>query len=642
MSNTEFLDIRQALKQIQNKKVNKLYKEYSALYSSIVVSQYLTIGELNIDQVKDKELEYRENMKCLDKSIYSGQVDEKNRRHGLGILLCSDKSLYIGFFKNSQHKGKGRLFSANGTVYEGKWSGQYIRGNAKIYYPDGRYYNGLVNFNIPHGLGEMSLPGKWKYSGPFLEGLKHGKGTLEKANHEKYSGDFYRDKIEGKGFFEYANGSKYQGEVKKGKIHGKGKLIKDSTEYEGEFIDGVKDGYGVMVYKTGKRFEGFFRNDRPDGKGKETREDGLIVEGLWKAGAMIECYNDAYEDPLDAYPAFNKVELADNFNELNDKVQASRAAKVRSVMDSESEDDNETELKTKNPVEIEPFSLVLEDVDQIPCLRVLSEIVITHSLYTKSVKLFKSLPLFEYQDNILEKEVKFCSIQCLQYHKKNLKFKNEWIATKNKDGGVYKGEVDMKGQFSGKGLLLLKGSIYQGYFNKNVREGHGREIYPNGSYYEGGWANNRKCGWGVERCEDGKVYSGDWEDNLKHGFGILICSNWKYEGLWEGDKKNGEGVMFFSDKSRYKGEFLDDKPHGYGCFIESNGHAVVGMWDCGKLVRNEKQETDQNTNMSSLSKTYSIPAELTFKSFKSSFPDSSMAANEFSIPDFNVLQDLQD
>jgi hypothetical protein len=641
MSGDNFIDIQTALKAIENKHIVKLYKEFSSLYSPLVASRYLKLHhDHNLQPLKDSELSFRVNLKCTDKCIYTGQVDDKNRRSGLGFQLAPDKSLFIGYFKNSLKKGPGRLYALNGIVYDGKWSDSLLKSPAKIFYLDGQIYNGNVNSNVPQGIGTLELPGKWKYNGGFLEGLKHGKGVLEKFHSFVYKGDFLRDKIEGKGSFKMANDDTYEGEVKKGKMHGKGvKITKDYT-YRGEFLDGLENGQGEIKYSSNRRYTGFFRNGRPDGKGVEQRPDDLTIEGLWKAGTLVECYNDAYEDPLDAYPAFNKKELAANYEELHDKVQASRAAKVKNLLDTQNSSSEGEDIITESLPVFDPFPETLSEGDLLQELQILSEIVILHSLYKKSVEVFNTLPKFEYLDNTSEKELKNCKNEALVYRKKNVKFRNEWTST-GKNGGVYKGEKDLRGAMYGRGLLLSNGSIFQGFFQKGVREGHGREILPNGSYYEGGWSGDMRNGWGVERIKD-KEYAGEWTNGVKDGLGFMKTASWAYEGQWKNDLKEGQGIIWFDDGSKYSGELANDAPHGYGCFVEVNKKATVGVWENGKLVQGGKEKDKNELEQTLPSRSYSIPLEITPKSILTSFPDTSMAPNEYSFPDFNILQDIQD
>ena len=74
-------------------------------------------------------------------------------------------------------------------------------------------------------------------------------------------------------------------------------------------------------------------------------------------------------------------------------------------------------------------------------------------------------------------------------------------------------------------------------------EGQGTERYANGSVYEGEWHADQKNGWGVCWFDGGDVYEGEWRENQREGRGTY----WKadgdvFEGEWLEDKANGYGV----------------------------------------------------------------------------------------------------
>lgn len=543
-------------------KLLSIYKSYPSLKHENVLKTYEKFGELELHEFTEGRLSYIENLKTPDKRVYTGQIDSKNRRHGLGILVSEDKSLYIGNFKISICKGSGRLFTANGNLYEGKWKSKYLSGPGKIYFNEGLVYEGDTICNIPNGNGMMRMAKKWTYYGKFVEGFRQGKGEILYDSGESYVGDFFRDKMQGTGKLTQKNGIVYDGDMQRNKMHGKGILkYKKEYIYKGEFVDGIKEGFGVAEYTNGGRFEGHWKNDRYDGKGIEKRKDGLVIEGLWRGGAQIECYNDAFDDPNDMYPAWSKKTMPEDRDELMDKVQASRACKW--VDKSECKKDSE-ELA---PIKIEPFKAHYEDHEIIACLRVLSEITISHSLYSISTKMFQTLPLFEffYPD----------------FEGKTVKFKDEW--TKMGEG-VYKGEKDKRGVEEGRGTLLCKGKIFQGFFVKSMKNGLGREIFTNGSSYEGYWVNDKKHGFGVEKDEKNNVYAGEWKNDQKWGTGVFTCYHWRYEGNWENDLQEGTGELLYRNRDKYKGQFSCGEIHGFGCFIEKKGKTTVGLWENVKIV----------------------------------------------------------
>ena len=53
---------------------------------------------------------------------YSGEWNDKsNERHGRGIQIWIDKTIYIGYWKNDLANGKGKLIYPKGNYYEGEF-----------------------------------------------------------------------------------------------------------------------------------------------------------------------------------------------------------------------------------------------------------------------------------------------------------------------------------------------------------------------------------------------------------------------------------------------------------------------------------------------------------------------------------------
>lgn len=92
---------------------------------------------------------------------------------------------------------------------------------------------------------------------------------------------------------------------------------------------------------------------------------------------------------------------------------------------------------------------------------------------------------------------------------------------------------------------------------KNIRQGKGRQIWPDGSMYEGWWKDNKANGKGRLIHADGDVYDGQWQDDKAHGYGIYChLDGAKYEGYWEEDKQHGDGLETWPDGARYNGQYV--------------------------------------------------------------------------------------
>ena len=357
----------------------------------------------------------------------------------------------------------------------------------------------------------------------------------------------------------------------------------------------MRDGYGTTTHKSGLKFVGYWRNDKLDGKGTEIKPNGLVIEGIWRNGALLESFNDAQEDVADIHPAYQKKKLAIDMDELMEKVHASRAGYQQATEKEVLENIEEVHSK-----KIEPYHAKFEESEIIDYLRDLSKIVVFHSLYAISNKVYSKIEPFDFQDP--------------DYPKKKVKFHNEWNPFGN-DGAVYKGERDKKKALQGRGVLLHKGRIFQGFFINQKKNGLGREILPDGTIYEGYWSNDMKNGFNVERNLNGSMYIGDWEDDKRNGLGIMITKEWRYEGKWKNDLQEGSGEIFYKDNSKYKGEFHLGLPHGYGCLTEKNNKSIAGLWENGKMLRkNNDKHKELSDTSSKINNTFTMPNEFSINS----------------------------
>lgn len=82
-------------------------------------------------------------------STYTGEVNDRNERHGYGVYLVINGGSYEGYWKNGFKDGKGVFKYKDGTLhYEGDWQCGEPHGNGKVY----------------------NMSGKLKYEGKFKNG----------------------------------------------------------------------------------------------------------------------------------------------------------------------------------------------------------------------------------------------------------------------------------------------------------------------------------------------------------------------------------------------------------------------------------------------------------------------------------------
>ena len=73
--------------------------------------------------------------------------------------------------------------------------------------------------------------------------------------------------------------------------------------------------------------------------------------------------------------------------------------------------------------------------------------------------------------------------------------------------------------YTGEWYFIISITIYRNP-EENIREGRGKQIWPDGSLYEGFWRNDKANGKGRLIHSDGDVYEGDWVNDKAEGFGI--------------------------------------------------------------------------------------------------------------------------
>lgn len=131
------------------------------------------------------------------------------------------------------------------------------------------------------------------------------------------------------------------------------------------------------------------------------------------------------------------------------------------------------------------------------------------------------------------------------------------------NGDHYIGKV-LHNKREGKGKLTFnKGGYYEGDFHGNVYDGYGTLCTETSVYY-GNFVQGEKSGNGkLENKYEGTEYIGHWKHNLKNGFGKETYPDGSfYEGNYENGMKKGKGVLSLANGSKYAGEFVNDNIEG--------------------------------------------------------------------------------
>ena len=129
------------------------------------------------------------------------------------------------------------------------------------------------------------------------------------------------------------------------------------------------------------------------------------------------------------------------------------------------------------------------------------------------------------------------------------------------------------------------GDILKSYYEKSKNLHYGiYNYYKIGTIYEGNWKEDKKNGIGIEKVFDGSLYEGEFKNGKKNGLGVYYWKdNSYYFGEWVDNRCHGYGVFKNGDKSKYQGQFIFNKRNGYGELIKyNNGTFFFGYWSNNK------------------------------------------------------------
>jgi hypothetical protein len=169
----------------------------------------------------------------------------------------------------------------------------------------------------------------------------------------------------------------------------------------------------------------------------------------------------------------------------------------------------------------------------------------------------------------------------------------------NIDDATYEGEW-LDGKKEGKGKIIFRsGSIFEGSFKNDLKEGYGKMYYyPSGNYFEGEWQKDVKCGMGTMNWTDiREKYMGQWGNNQQEGWGVHIWLESKgegkylrnrYEGNWKGGVREGFGVFYYANGSKYEGYWKNNMKESYAFYTDENGKNSIILFNKDRMIRGEK------------------------------------------------------
>ena len=218
--------------------------------------------------------------------VYEGEfLHGKCIRHGRGVCLYNNGTLYEGEWKRNREHGKGTLMTADRRriVYTGEWERGRMHGQGTYYFRPGESSLFSTPATSTHSK-EVVVP---RYEGEFKENCRHGNGKYYLPDGSTYDGEWRENLMSGRGMFVWPEGSSYIGQWKDGKRHGQGLLqAANKFTYDGMWVNNAMEGRGIAVYPGGQRYEGLWANGKRDGRGTIQFVNGAVYEGRFREDAI--------------------------------------------------------------------------------------------------------------------------------------------------------------------------------------------------------------------------------------------------------------------------------------------------------------------------------------------------------------------
>ena len=138
-------------------------------------------------------------------------------------------------------------------------------------------------------------------------------------------------------------------------------------------------------------------------------------------------------------------------------------------------------------------------------------------------------------------------------------------------------------------FISEEGDEYVGKFKNGKYRGQGTYTFSNGDKTIGEFKDNKPHGQVTFISSKGEKYVGEYKDNKFNGQGTYTYTDGTgYVGEFIDNNKNGYGKETFPNGSKYIGDYKDNKPHGQGTMTHSDGKIEKGIWENGKLIKNEE------------------------------------------------------
>ena len=543
-----------------------------------------------------------------EKTTYVGEF-KNNKPHGLGEKKWFDETSFIGEFKEGKICGKGKKTWLNGQTLEGVFEGIKICEGTKILIDKTKFVGKFEGCKFK---GEKILPDGTLFKGNFENDKLEGEGKITWCKDGKISeifeGIFKEDELcKGKifQFCEIQNkkgGDKvnsslikeYIGDFEKGNLT-KGTICLNSesgiTTINGKFINNILNGEGEKIYPDGCVYKGKFENGE--------LISGSIVKGLNKSWGVfknnkLNGEGNSVSNGHEFVGTFKDgllIEGTITWSSKKDKVTGKFNGKDHKLQGQG------TKIQNGNNYEgIFKDGLLIEGT-------------IIYSSGDKKIGKFDGNEIIEGTTIIrgITCKGKFRNNKLNDSDGEKIDHKNQ-IKTTSK-GNFIDGVLDGKGiktvvkgneeevqEGNFKEGKLYKGSIKKfdgttctGTFEDDKLSGeNGKKTEPDGTVSKGAFKNGQLNGQGIKTDPDGTVYEGIFKNGQLNGQGIKTEPDGTvYEGIFKNGQLNGKGTKTEKNKVS-EGVFQNGVLHGSNGKVTftngiTNGKVMEGEFKNGLL-----------------------------------------------------------
>ncbi|KNG77146.1 phosphatidylinositol-4-phosphate 5-kinase [Plasmodium falciparum IGH-CR14] len=261
----EIKDKNKLMKKRENQYIDKKYMinvkrilMYIKEYEEDFLCFFKKNNATSIIYLKYIVLNYKTYIMIIEKGvIYIGELNEKNEKNGLGIIITPDQCIYIGEFEEDKITGFGLYIHYSKSKYIGYWR----RGKANRYgifiHPDGTFYKGFWLNDKQNKNGIEYVYNNYVYIGNYCKGEKNEFGIFVWNNECMYMGNIKNNYFFNRGIYFFNKYKIYIGKWKSNCVDGKCEIIwKDNRQFFGYHLNNLKQGLGIYKWDDGRIYFG--------------------------------------------------------------------------------------------------------------------------------------------------------------------------------------------------------------------------------------------------------------------------------------------------------------------------------------------------------------------------------------------------